>query len=50
MKERHEQRIELVTALGQGRQSHLVLYGANIGVHNAPLSLRKAVLAMTPDR
>jgi hypothetical protein len=50
MKERHEQRIELVTSLGPHRQSHVVLYGANIGVHNAPLSLRKAALAMLPDR
>lgn len=50
MKERHEQRIELVTALGPDRQSHVVLYGANIGAHNAPLSLKKAAKAMLPDR
>lgn len=50
MKERHEQRIELVTALGPDRQSHVVLYGANIGAHNAPLSLKKAAAAMLPER
>ncbi len=50
MKERHEQRIQLVTALGPDRQSHVVLYGANIGPNAAPLSLRKATQAMAPDR
>jgi len=50
MKERHEQRIELVTALGPDRQSHVVLYGASIGNHAAPLSFRKAAQAMIPDR
>lgn len=49
MKVRHEQRIELVTALGPDRQSHVVLYGANIGQHAAPLSFRKAAQAMIPD-
>jgi hypothetical protein len=50
MKERHEQRIELVTALGPDKQSHVVLYGANIGAHSAPLSLKKAAAAMLPER
>ncbi|MCZ2157105.1 MAG: SAVED domain-containing protein [Bryobacterales bacterium] len=50
MKERHERRIELVTALGPDRQSHVVLYGASIGAHNAPLSLKKAAAAMLPER
>jgi len=50
MKERHEQRIELVTALGPDKQSHVVLYGANIGAHSAPLSLMKAAQAMLPER
>jgi hypothetical protein len=49
-KERHEQRIEVVTARGPDRQSHVVLFGANIGQHAAPLSLRKAAHAMIPDR
>jgi hypothetical protein len=50
MKERHEQRIELVTSLGPDRQSHVILYGANIGAHSSPLSLAKAARAMLPDR
>ena len=50
MKERHEQRIEVVTALGTDRQSHVVLFGANIGQHAAPLSFRKAAHAMIPGR
>jgi len=50
MKDRHEQRIQLVTALGPDRQSHVVLYGANIGQHAAPLSFKKATQAMVPDR
>ena len=50
MKERHEQRIELVTALGPDKQSHVVPYGANIGAHSAPLSLKKAAQAMLPER
>jgi hypothetical protein len=50
MKERHEQRTELVTALGPEKQSHVLLYGANIGAHSAPLSLKKAAEAMLPER
>jgi SMODS-associated and fused to various effectors sensor domain len=50
MKERHEQRIQLVTALGPDRQSHVVLYGANIGQHAVPLSFKRATQAMIPER
>jgi len=50
MKDRHEQRIQLVTALGPDRQSHVIIYGANIGQHAAPLSFKKATQAMVPDR
>jgi len=50
MKELHEKRIELVTALGPEKRSHVVLYGANIGQQNAPLSIAKAAEAMLPDR
>jgi hypothetical protein len=50
MKELHEARIELVTALGPEKRSHVVLYGANIGQHNAPLSMAKAAEAILPDR
>src|ERR1019366_7170003 len=50
MKDLHEQRIELVTALGPEKRSHVILYGANIGQHNAPLSITKAADAMLPER
>jgi len=50
MKARHEDRIELVGSLGPDRQSHVLLYGAKIGDHDAPLSLAKAAKAMLPDR
>jgi SMODS-associated and fused to various effectors sensor domain len=50
MKELHEKRVELVTALGPEKRSHVVLYGANIGQQSAPLSIAKAAEAMLPDR
>ncbi len=50
MKDSHEQRVELLAALGPEKRSHVVLYGANIGQHNAPLSLAKAADAMLPER
>src|SRR5208282_2348170 len=50
MKARHEDRIELVGSLGPDRQSHVLLYGANIGNHSAPLSLVRVAKAMLPER
>jgi len=50
MKERHEQRIELVTALGPEKRSYVVLYGANIGLHNTHLTMSKAAQALLPER
>jgi len=49
MKERHEARIELLGSLGPEKQSHVLLYGANIGAHDSPLSINKAAQAMLPD-
>ena len=49
MKRKHEERMELLTSLQENKQSHVVLYGANIGQHNAPLSRGKATQAMIPD-
>lgn len=49
MKDSHEQRVEVVTALGPEKRSHVILYGANIGEHSAPLSLAKAADAMLPE-
>jgi hypothetical protein len=49
MKERHEARIELLGSLGPEKQSHVLLYGANIGAHNSSLSVNMAAEAMLPD-
>ncbi len=50
MKRRHEERVELVTSLTVDKQSHVLLYGANIGQHNALVSWKKATQAMLPHR
>ena len=50
MKRRHEERVELVTSLTVDKQSHVLLYGANIGQHNALVSWKKATQAMSPHR
>ena len=50
MKDRHEQRIQLVTAMGPDRQSHVVLYAGQYRPHAAPLSFKKATQAMVLDR
>jgi hypothetical protein len=46
----HEQRVELVTGIGAHKKSHILLYGANVGDHNAPLSFREAAPALFPVR
>jgi hypothetical protein len=50
MKALHEMRIEIISAIGPEKQSHILLYGANIGVHGSPISFNKAAAAMLPDR
>jgi hypothetical protein len=49
MKRKHEERIERLGSLTADKQSHVLLYGANIGEHSAPLSARNAIQAMLPD-
>ena len=49
MKLRHETRIELLSGIGTERQSHVLLYGANIGAHSSHLSLKDAAEAMVPE-
>lgn len=49
MKRKHEERIELQTSVKENKQSHVLLYGANIGQHHAPVSWEKATQAMSPD-
>jgi len=50
MKREHEQRIETVTSIDSDRQSHILLYGANVGDHNSPVSYCKAKSAMLLDK
>jgi hypothetical protein len=50
MKRKHETRIEMLTSISEDKQSHIILYGANIGRQNAPLSYKKASLAIIPER
>jgi hypothetical protein len=50
MKVLHEQRIEITTAIGPDKQSHVLLYGANIGNQSSTLSFNKAAEAMLPAR
>ena len=50
MKAMHELRIEIVSGIADDKRSHILLYGANIGVHNSPLSFADAARAMIPDR
>ncbi len=49
MKRKHEERIDILTSIMPDRQSHVVLYGANIGNHISALSLDKAAQAMVPE-
>lgn len=49
MKAVHEDRIALLGAIRPDKQSHVLLYGANIGAHTSNLSLQKAAEAMVPD-
>jgi len=48
MKKKHEQRIEFVTSLIPEMQSHVVLYGANIGQQNPNVNWSKVTPAMLP--
>ena len=49
-KREHENRIELAGAIAPTKQSHVVLYGANIGLHKSPLHFPDAAEAMFPAR
>lgn len=46
MKEEHELRIELATDVTPNMQSEIVYYGANVGVHPAPVHFRECADAM----
>jgi hypothetical protein len=49
MKEEHECRIETVGGIVPDRQSHILLYGANVGQHSSPVCYHKAACAMPPE-
>jgi len=49
MKASHERRIERVTGIDPSRQSHVVIYGANVGDHHPALNFQDAAVAMFPD-
>ncbi len=50
MKSEHEERIERVTGIASDKRSHVVLYGANVGNHGAPLSFMGAAPSLFPHR
>lgn len=50
MKCKHEHRVELVTSIDENAQTHVVLYGANIGEHHAHVSWKKTTPALIPER
>jgi len=50
MKQKHEQRLEILTAIQEDKRSNVILYGANIGQHNSSISWQKAAEAMIPLR
>lgn len=49
MKERHEHRIDMQSSITQEKQSHILMYGANVGNHSINVNWEKASLAMAPD-
>jgi hypothetical protein len=48
MKRKHEERIQLLASLTVNKQSHVILYGANIGHHRVSVNWDDAVQAMLP--
>jgi hypothetical protein len=49
MKQQHETRIKRITAIAPNMSSEIILYGANIGVNNSPLSYQLASEALLFD-
>lgn len=49
MKAAHEDRMAIVGSIGAGQSSHIVLYGANVGPHAAPMSYDQAARAVIPN-
>ncbi|MGJ8665163.1 MAG: HNH endonuclease [Patiriisocius sp.] len=49
MKRKHEQRMELQTDISESKESHVILYGANIGSHSSPVIYKDTLVALSPD-
>jgi hypothetical protein len=49
MKRKHEERIQRVTSIAPNMSSEIILFGANIGINNSPLSYQLASEAMLND-
>lgn len=49
MKQKHEDRINLATSISPNKDSHIILYGSNIGNHNPLLNYKEAAEAIFPD-
>ncbi|MDL2255469.1 HNH endonuclease [Parabacteroides sp. OttesenSCG-928-K15] len=49
MKQQHEERIKRITDIAPNMSSEIILYGANIGVNNSPLSYQSASEALLYD-
>ena len=50
MKAAHERRIEILTAISEDRASHVLRYGAKIGLRESPVSFDRVRQAMLPER
>ncbi len=50
MKSAHEERIEIVGGIAADLRSEVILYGANVGEHNAAITWNQAAQAMVPSR
>lgn len=49
MKRKHEERIEIQTGIQPDKSSHIILYGANVGIHSPMLNYQIASGAMYPE-
>jgi hypothetical protein len=49
MKQKHEKRIRRITAIAPNMSSEIILFGANIGINNSPLSYQLASEALLND-
>lgn len=49
MKRDHEDRIDLAASITPNKQSHILLYGANIGEHSSPVNYKAAAEAIFPN-